>query len=126
MQRRNFMSDNDTNGSQGRGNGPIAVLNVFTLKPGWLDAFVELQRLALPGLARQIPGFRGSRLYRAVDGTTAAMISVFDTQEQFKRWTASEPFVAHREKISTMIERAAPGIYEVVYESGSIEFPLVE
>jgi heme-degrading monooxygenase HmoA len=109
-----------------RGDGPIAVLNVFTIKPGWLDAFVEVQRTALPGLGSQIPGFRGSRLYRAVDGTNAAMVSVFDSQEHFKRWTTSEAFIAHRNKISTMMERTAPGIYEVVYESGSIEFPVVE
>jgi len=120
------MSDNDTQGAQGRGHGPVAVLNVFTLKPGSLDAFVEVQRAALPGLGRQIPGFRGSRLYRALDGSTAAMVSVFDTLEHFKRWTTSEPFVAHRDKIAPLFERTAPGIYEVVYESGSIELPVVE
>jgi heme-degrading monooxygenase HmoA len=109
-----------------KGSGPIAVLNVFTIKEGWLDAFVEVQRTALPSLGRQIPGFRGSRLYRALDGTNAAMISVFDSNEHFKSWTTSEAFTAHRDKISTMMERTAPGIYEVVYESGSIEFPVVE
>lgn len=111
---------------EAQGGGPIAILNVFTPKPGWLDAFVEVQRASLPGLGRQAPGFRGSRLYRAVDGSTAAMLSVFNSHEDFKRWTASEPFLAHREKLSTMIERAAPGTYEVVYESGSIECPVVE
>jgi heme-degrading monooxygenase HmoA len=116
----------ETKGSPDKGNRPIAVLNVFTIKEGWLDAFVEVQRASLPGLGRQIPGFRGSRLYRAVDGTNAAMISVFDSPEHFKRWTASEPFAAHRDKISTMMERAAPGVYEVVYESGSVDFPVVE
>ena len=111
---------------EAQGGGPIAILNVFTPKPGWLDAFVEVQRASLPGLGRQAPGFRGCRLYRAVDGSTAAMLSVFNSHEDFRRWTASEPFLAHREKLSTMIERAAPGTYEVVYESGSIECPVVE
>lgn len=104
----------------------VTVLNVFTPKPGFLDAFVEVQRTALPGLARNIQGFRGSRLFRALDGTTAAMISVFDSPEDLKGWMASEPFAAHREKLSTMIDRTAPGVYEVVYEAGSIESPAVE
>ena len=104
----------------------VTVLNIFTPKPGWLDAFVEVQRTSLPRLARNIQGFRGSRLFRALDGTTAAMISVFDSPEDFKRWTASEAFVVHREKLATMIERTAPGDYELVYEAGSIESPVVE
>jgi heme-degrading monooxygenase HmoA len=104
----------------------VTVLNIFTPKPGWLDAFVEVQRTSLPRLGRNIQGFRGSRLFRALDGTTAAMISVFDSPEDFKRWTASEAFVAHREKLATMIERAAPGVYELVYEAGSIESAVVE
>jgi heme-degrading monooxygenase HmoA len=104
----------------------VTVLNIFTPKPGWLDAFVEVQRTSLPRLARNIQGFRGSRLFRALDGTTAAMISVFDSPEDFKRWTASEAFVVHREKLATMIERTAPGVYELVYEAGSIESPVVE
>src|ERR1700728_1114915 len=70
----------------------VTVLNIFTPKPGWLDAFVEVQRTSLPRLGRNIQGFRGSRLFRALDGTTAAMISVFDSPEDFKRWTASEAF----------------------------------
>jgi len=104
----------------------VTVLNIFTPKPGWLDAFVEVQRTSLPRLARNIQGFRGSRLFRALDGTTAAMISVFDSPEDFKRWTASQAFVVHREKLATMIERTAPGVYELVYEAGSIESPVVE
>ena len=104
----------------------VTVLNIFTPKPGWLDAFVEVQRTSLPSLARNIQGLRGSRLLRAVDGTTAAMISVFDSPEDLKRWMASATFAAHREKLSTMINRAAPGIYEVIYEAGSIESPVVE
>jgi hypothetical protein len=39
---------------------------------------------------------------------------------------ASEPFATHRKKIATMIDRTAPGIYELVYEAGSIESPVVE
>ncbi len=104
----------------------VTVLNIFTPKPGWLDAFVEVQRTSLPRLAQNIQGFRGSRLFRALDGTTAAMISVFDSPEDFKRWTASEAFIAHRGKIGTMIERTSPGVYELVYEAGSIESPVVE
>jgi heme-degrading monooxygenase HmoA len=104
----------------------VTVLNIFTPKPGWLDAFVEVQRTSLPRLGRNIQGFRGGRLFRALDGTTAAMISVFDSPEDFKRWTASEAFVVHREKLATMIERTAPGVYELIYEAGSIESPVVE
>jgi heme-degrading monooxygenase HmoA len=119
-------SHNETKQPTAAAARTVTVLNIFTPKPGWLDAFVEVQRTSLPRLARNIQGFRGSRLFRALDGTTAAMISVFDSPEDLKRWTASEPFIAHREKLATMIDRTAPGLYEVVYEAGSIESPVVE
>jgi heme-degrading monooxygenase HmoA len=119
-------SGNETEPSTVGGGRTVTVLNIFTPKPGWLDAFVEVQRASLPRLARNIQGFRGSRLFRAIDGTNAAMISVFDSPEDLKRWMASEPFVAHRAKLATMIDRTAPGVYEVVYETGSIESPVVE
>jgi heme-degrading monooxygenase HmoA len=119
-------SSNETRQPAVGGNRTVTVLNIFTPKPGWLDAFVEVQRTSLPRLARNIQGFRGSRLFRAIDGTNAAMISVFDSPEDLKRWMASEPFAAHRAKLATMIDGTAPGVYEVVYEAGSIESPVVE
>lgn len=105
---------------------PVAVLNVFTPKAGWLDAFIEVQRTSLPGLTRQIEGFRGSRLYRALDGRNAVLLTVFESAEDFQQFAASPSFAAHREKLSTMLESAAPGVYELVYEAGSIASPVVE
>jgi heme-degrading monooxygenase HmoA len=98
----------------------IAVLNTFTPKPGRLEDFIAVQTAALPGLAAHIRGFRGSRLYRAADGSRVVMVSVFDTPDELDRFSASEPFIAHRARISELLERAEPVRCELVYEAGEI------
>lgn len=100
--------------------GPIVVVNTFTPKPGALDEFIALQTAALPGLSADLPGFRGSRLYRAEDGSKAVLVSVFDTAEAFRRFQQSEAFAAHRARILPFLERTEPGRYEIVYEAGRI------
>lgn len=99
---------------------PIAVLNTFTPKPGALDEFIAVQTAALPGLAAGIQGFRGSRLYRAADGSKVVMVSVFDAVHELDRFTASEAFIAHRARISRLLERAEPVRCELIYEAGQI------
>ncbi|CAN7634067.1 antibiotic biosynthesis monooxygenase family protein [Aminobacter sp. LjRoot7] len=60
-------------------NGPVAFVNIFTLKPGKLDEFIALQKINLDRSVGNVPGWRGSRLHRAIDGDTAIMISTFDS-----------------------------------------------
>ncbi|HZP93852.1 MAG TPA: antibiotic biosynthesis monooxygenase family protein [Burkholderiales bacterium] len=104
----------------GASTRPIVVVNTFTPKPGALEEFIALQTAALPGLSADLPGFRGSRLYRADDGGKAVLVSVFETAEDFRRFMESDAFRAHRERILPLLDRADPGRYETVYEAGRI------
>jgi heme-degrading monooxygenase HmoA len=99
---------------------PVVVVNVFTPKPGALDEFLALQIAALPGLRAGATGSRGSRLFRAEDNSKAVMVSVFDTAEDFKRFTESAPIAAHRAKMLQFLERAEAGQYQMVYQSGDV------
>ena len=99
---------------------PVVVINIFTPKPGALDDFLALQTAALPGLRAGATGSRGSRLFRAEDSGKAVMVSVFDTAEDFKRFSESAPFAAHRAKMLQFLERADAGRYQLVYQSGDV------
>jgi heme-degrading monooxygenase HmoA len=99
---------------------PVVVINVFTPKPDTMDEFLSLQVAALPGLRAGATGSRGSRLFRADDGSKAVMVSVFDTAEDFKRFTESAPIAAHRAKMLQFLERAEASQYQLVYQSGDV------
>jgi heme-degrading monooxygenase HmoA len=98
----------------------VVVINVFTPKPGALEDFLATQLAALPALRAATEGARGSRLYRAQDGSQAVMVSVFDSAADFKRFSDSATFIAHRAKILPYIESAQPGRYDLVYEVGDL------
>jgi heme-degrading monooxygenase HmoA len=100
--------------------GSVVVINVFTPKPDAMDAFLAVQTEALPRLRTMTTGARGSRLYLAEDRSRAVMVSDFDTAEDFKRFSESEAFVAHRTKILPYLESSQPGRYELVYEAGDL------
>jgi heme-degrading monooxygenase HmoA len=97
--------------------GSLVVMNVFTPKPDALDAFLAMQ---IDGLSKLRAAARGSRLYRAEDRSKLVMVSVFDSPEDFKRFSDSEPFAAHRAKMLPYLESAQPARYELVYEAGEI------
>jgi len=99
---------------------PVVVINVFTPKPGALDDFLAVQIAALPGLRAGATGSRGSRLFRAKDNSKAVMVSVFDTAEDFERFTESAPIAAHRAKMLQYLERAEASHYQLVYQSGDV------
>lgn len=98
--------------------GPIVVINVFTPKSGQMDAFVATQTEGLAQLRDLIPGWRGTRLYRALDDRTAAVVSTFSSAEEYQAWMASGLFDEHRKKVAPLIERAGPQLYSLVHEAG--------
>jgi heme-degrading monooxygenase HmoA len=102
------------------GTRSVVVINVFTPKPDALDDFLAVQIAALPGLRAGAAGSRGSRLFRAEDDSKAVMVSVFDTAEDFKRFTESAPLAAHRAKMQQFLDRADAGHYQLVYQSGDV------
>jgi heme-degrading monooxygenase HmoA len=97
----------------------VAVINTFTPKAGRLEDFVRLQEAALPGFRGRVPGLLGSRFYRGQDGGNAVLISVFASAESFQRFLQSDLFAAHRDRISPLLERTDPGLYQLVYQTGA-------
>jgi heme-degrading monooxygenase HmoA len=98
----------------------VTFINIFTPKPGKLDEFLEIQVAQQRRFAGNIPGWRGSRLHRSLDGTTAAAITIFDSVADHQRWLQTEDFKAHFQRIEPLIERADRGWYELVQEAGQI------
>lgn len=97
----------------------VVVINVFTPKPGRMEAFVAAQTEALQTTLRdRIPGWRGTRMYRALDDSAAALVSTFASVEEYRAWMASDLFARHRETIAPLIERAGPQLYRQVYAAG--------
>jgi heme-degrading monooxygenase HmoA len=91
-----------------------------TSTAGRASAYGSSSRGPGPILRTGVPGVRRSRLFRAEDNSKAVMVSVFDTPEDFRKFSESEQFAAHRTKIQTYLERAEPGRYELVYEAGDL------
>jgi|SRR5882672_12223720 len=100
--------------------GPVVVINVFTPKPQALDDFLAVHIAALPGLRAAAAGARGSRLFRAEDASKAVMVSVFDSPEDFKRFSESPALAEHRRNILPLLEHAEPGRYQLVYQAGEL------
>ncbi|HEY6630770.1 MAG TPA: antibiotic biosynthesis monooxygenase family protein [Rhizobiaceae bacterium] len=97
--------------------GPIVLINLFTVKPGRMDEFIELQKRNLDRSPGNVPGWRGSRLHRSTDGRTALMMSLFDTIADHKRLRQNSRFAEHVRKLMPLIEGAEPTYYEVVHEA---------
>ncbi|MDQ8023162.1 MAG: NAD(P)H-dependent oxidoreductase [Moraxellaceae bacterium] len=95
---------------------PVVLVNHFRPKPGKLDEFVALQDAAAT-LAREIPGWRGSRLLRDDESGSAVLISSFDDADAHREWMAtSAAFAQHRDKVRALIDSSEPRFFEQVYE----------
>lgn len=101
---------------------PVVLINVFTAKPGRLDEFVALQSAELARLSEEAPpaGWRGSRLHRAVGGSNAIMVTVFDSIEHHRQWIETGDFAEHVEAVMPLLEDARPAYYEIVGETGRL------
>ncbi|MBA3445999.1 MAG: antibiotic biosynthesis monooxygenase [Pseudaminobacter sp.] len=96
--------------------GPVVFVNVFTVKPGKIDEFIALQKSNLERSRGGVPGWRGSRLHRSLDGKTAIMMSTFDTVADHKRVHQTQRIAAHIQRVSPLVEKAEPGYYHVADE----------
>ena len=101
-------------------DGSVVVINRFTAAEGRLERFLEVQCAGLPLLAAQVPGLRGSRLYRGEDGATAVLVSVFESESARRDFQTSEAFARHRERLRPLLQEAAPGAYREVHAFGTM------
>lgn len=101
--------------------GPVMLVNLFTPKPGMTDEFVRVQSAEYVRLRGQVEGHLGNRLGKAVDGSEQLVnVALFDSLENYNKWRASALFADHMDIIRPLIEKAAPGMYTVVYKFGDV------
>ncbi len=101
-------------------SGEVVLVNVFTPKPGQMDAFVAAQTGEYKRLLGKVAGWKGNRLHRALDGKLAVNYAVFDSLASYKAWRESELFAEHGAIIAPFVEKSEPGIYEMLYQAGEI------
>lgn len=83
---------------------PFVLINSFTPKSGKLDELAALLEAARDSFSDEISGFHGGRIYRDVDGSSALLIGVFETEDHYESWIATDLFASYREKILPLIE----------------------
>lgn len=97
--------------------GAVVLVNVFTPKPGRLDAFCEAQIAEYKRLRGQVDGALGNRLLKSSDGSKAVNIAYFASRAQYDAWRESDLFKDHFPRIEPFVEKVEPGLYQVVYET---------
>lgn len=97
--------------------GIVVLANVFTPKPGQIDAFCAAQIAEYRRLAGQVDGALGNRLLRAQDGSKAVNVAYFASRAQYDAWQQSDLFRDHLPKIKPLLDAVEPAIYEVAFES---------
>lgn len=96
---------------------PITIINRFAVKPGKMDEFIERQR-SFGALLRQGPsGFIGGRMYRALDGNTAVLLSQFESAEAQEKLRGQEVFQQHVAGLQPLLESVSPNFYQEVYST---------
>lgn len=83
---------------------PFVLINSFTPKPGKLDELAALLEAARNCFSDTISGFHGGRIYRDLDGNSALLIGVFETEDHYESWIATDLFAKYREQILPLIE----------------------
>ena len=71
----------------------IHLINRFSIKPGKMDEFIDAQRSFAAKLAKTPCGLLGGRTYRGLDGTSAVLVSTFESleaQERIRQLPASK------------------------------------
>ncbi len=104
----------------GNFRGAVVLVNVFTPKPGQMDAFVAAQTGEYKRLLGKITGWIGNRLHRSLDGKLAVNYAIFESLDTYKAWRDSELFQEHIGIIAPFVERSEPGIYEILYQAGDM------
>jgi heme-degrading monooxygenase HmoA len=100
-------------------NNQFVVINTFKVKQGHMEAFLEEQSIPLPLAVDMKSGLRSSRLFRAHQEDTAVLVSVFESEDDFRRIAKSEELAARRKKILPLIEAATPLECDLIHQVGS-------
>ncbi|MBQ8104477.1 MAG: antibiotic biosynthesis monooxygenase [Afipia sp.] len=83
---------------------PFVLINSFTPKPGKLDELELVLEASRDRFADRVPGFHGGRIYRDIDGGSALLISVFETEDHYRSWVETAMFAEYHARISDLTE----------------------
>jgi heme-degrading monooxygenase HmoA len=78
---------------------PFVLINSFTPKPGKIEELASLLEIVRDRFADRVPGFHGGRIYRDVDGNSALLISVFETEDHYENWITTAMFAEYQARI---------------------------
>jgi quinol monooxygenase YgiN len=100
---------------------PFTVVNRFVIKQGKMQEFIETQRSFGASLTECPQGLLGGRMYRGLDGTTAILVSQFESQSAQQQILQSQALKEHIAKLQDLVESATPLIYEEAYTTGQFK-----
>jgi quinol monooxygenase YgiN len=99
---------------------PVVNISVITPKPERFEEFMALQLAQMRATRGEVQGVIGSRLFKSLDNRSVVLIALFESAEASQRFGEDERLRAHLARVQPLIERAASGRYEMVYELGAI------
>lgn len=83
---------------------PFVLINSFTPKPGKIDELAQVLESSRDRFADRVPGFHGGRIYRDVDGDSALLISVFETEDHYRSWIETAMFAEYHARLTDLTE----------------------
>jgi quinol monooxygenase YgiN len=99
---------------------PVTQINVFAIKPGKIDEFIEAQ--GSYAASTHLPkGVIGGRMYRSLDGKSVVRVTQYESIEANKELHQSEALRQHIDRLSALIESSSPALYEEVHATGEFK-----
>jgi quinol monooxygenase YgiN len=99
---------------------PVVNISVITPKPEHFEEFMALQLAQQRRTRGQVQGVLGARFFKSLDDRSVVLVAVFESAEASQRFRQDERLVSHLARVQPLIERAASGTYETLYELGAI------
>jgi len=107
-----LMSETSTSTAVSATDGPVVLINVFTVAPIQQRRLVQLLTEATEASVRHAPGFISARLHRSLDGTKVTMVAHWRSAadyEAMRRDPAPLPYLREALTIATF----DPAMYEI-------------
>jgi len=99
---------------------PVTQINVFSIKRGRTDEFIEAQKSYI-GSIDLPPGLIGARMYKSADGKSAVLVAQYESARALEEVQQREVLRRHIDAVRPMVESSSPSLYEEVYTTGSFK-----
>jgi quinol monooxygenase YgiN len=99
-------------------DGPITLINVFTVEPADQQQLIELLTRATEDFVRHAPGFIAARLHRSLDGTKVTMYAQWRSTAEYEAMRAGPAPLPYLQR-ALAIAKFEPGMYEIIGSWGA-------